>query len=370
MVNYDASADEFDIKSVSDFIRCVNEEIRQNLPSLFGAGLKKYLLYLLSAGVNGKLIIDYCSLIGKQFISFADQRSMKGEDLETAKNKLDSVLTNKVDRLCIEEICKVLSQFVSFDSAKNEIDKDFSDSRFLKIPKLVEASFRGHADYNWHAQASIFRGRFLKYEREMYYEMIERAPDVFDEKDVYKNLVLMQHYSCPTRLLDVTFNPLVALYFACQPTHKEPEVDGRVFVFVSPRCEFWSDLSIQAQSKVALLDYGKKKQFWKDILSGASLDSYREYFTETELNPINFLAPAWAKTKKLAPRIERQSGAFVIAPEIRDDCSLDYWCCKSYRIPENSKNLILEELDGLNINRASLFDGLDNVGIHVKTMYE
>lgn len=370
MADYDACADESEIRSVSDFIRCINEETRKKIPDLFGVGLKKYLLYLVSASVSGKLILDYCRLIGEKFISFANQRSMKGEDLETAKNKLDSVLKGPIDRSCIEEICKILSQLVSFDLSKNEIEKDFSDSRFLKIPKLVEMSFRGHADYIWHAQPSIFRGRFHEYEREMYYEMIERAPDVFDEKDVYKNLVLMQHYSCPTRLLDVTFNPLVALYFACQPIQKVPEVDGRVLVFVSPRCEFWNDLSIQAQSKVALLDYGRKKQFWKDVFSGASLDSYRDCFTEAELNPINFLAPVWARTKKVAPRIERQSGAFVIAPEIGNDSPLDFWCCKSYRIPENSKDLILEELDGLNINRASLFDGLDNVGIHVKTMYE
>ena len=356
-----ADVEEFKIESVSDFIKSINDEMcNRKTSALFGVGLKNYLLYLLSAGVDGKLIIDYCRMIGEKFISFADQRSMKDYDLELARKKLNSALTNGIDESCIDEICKILSRFVSFDSS---------------------VSFRGHADYTWHAQPSIFRGRFYEYEREMYYEMIEREPGVFDEKEVYKNLALMQHYSCPTRLLDVTFNPLVALYFACQPTKKDPEVDGRVLVFVSPRCEFWDDLPVQAQSKVALLNYGRKKQFWKALLSGAPLESYKKDFTEAELKPVNFLFPVWVRTKKYAPRIERQSGAFVVVPEIecqqgnptgqeQREYPLDHWCCKSYKIPGGIKDLILRELNALNINESSLFDGLDHVGLHVKTMYE
>lgn len=56
-------------------------------------------------------------------------------------------------------------------------------------------------------------------------DFITRRPDAFKGLSYFDTLAKMQHYGLPTRLLDFSTNPLVALYFACETLKSR---DGRV----------------------------------------------------------------------------------------------------------------------------------------------
>lgn len=69
---------------------------------------------------------------------------------------------------------------------------------------------------------SVFRdGKHELNEDRMFYDIINKKPDEFSNCScTFDYLVKMQHYGIPTRLLDITSNPLIALYFACYNAKK------------------------------------------------------------------------------------------------------------------------------------------------------
>ena len=101
-------------------------------------------------------------------------------------------------------------------------------------------AFRGHADSRWRLETSLERAvlRYRKaapdqppiesyvvshpnkFERRLIYEFQQRAhhyvADPPAERDLLEWFALMQHHGLPTRLLDWTFSPYVAAYFAVE----------------------------------------------------------------------------------------------------------------------------------------------------------
>lgn len=97
--------------------------------------------------------------------------------------------------------------------------------------------YRGHSDRKYSLEPSAYRidknaNTFRAVEYHLYQEMLRREPAAFSQdKSIFERLVRMQHHGLPTRLLDLTKNALVALFFVCESNYKK---DGQVMLFHHP----------------------------------------------------------------------------------------------------------------------------------------
>lgn len=110
--------------------------------------------------------------------------------------------------------------------------------------------FRGHSDCKYLLKPSIYRNNgLISNEYKIIRDALTYCPSDFNhENSNFLKLVKLQHYGYPTRLLDLTSNALVALYFSVQ-SDKEKGEDGEVIVFDIP----YNDVKYEDSDKVSIL---------------------------------------------------------------------------------------------------------------------
>lgn len=246
--------------------------------------------------------------------------------------------------------------------------------------------FRGHSDTAFKLQPSIYRSKkFITHEDIIFKEAMLRTPHEFvNEKTTLEKLVKIQHYGVPTRLLDITSNPLVALYFACNQFNWR---DGKVIVFKIPK----NEIKYYDSDTVSILSNLCKRPHTFNLKGKLELD--RSEFNDEEdvqyllheireeksyflplINPKDLGRVLAVKVKYNNNRIVRQDGAFLIFG-IRDEkiksASIPIeWIETDLKIAQINKVKLIKDLDNLGISQATLFPELQSLGDYLKDIYK
>ena len=173
-------------------------------------------------------------------------------------------------------------------------------------------------------------------------------------------LAVAQHHGLPTRLVDWTYSPLVALHFATERV-RDFQQDGVV----------WCVNFVQANTMLpkrlrAILDEEHSDTFTVDMLG--EFKTLRAFDALAREPFVLFLEPP-----SLDLRILNQFALFSLMPS--PSAGLDEWIdahpdlCRRIVVPAELKWEVRDKLDQANINERTLFPGLDGLSRWLERYY-
>lgn len=265
----------------------------------------------------------------------------------------------------------------------------------------TELYFRGQNAEFWGIEPSVFRDDMLSIEHKLMKIPLQKIPNEFkDFHTVFDIMTKYQHYGMCTRLLDLTTNPLVALYFACQRHGEETYIDDGIEVSHEPYGVIYfarnyypllpTDREIKIISELASYDLSKENTVL-DVLSQLNKDGIIDNETKNKwLKPTGFseFIDIIQRNYMVTPtytneRLKKQSGVFLLASlftvangsdiaksvisKAKDNLRKEFEDTYFYIRGENKKE-ILKELNLYNINEATLFPELEHQLNYIKNI--
>lgn len=279
-----------------------------------------------------------------------------------------------------------ISNLIEFMNVVMEEFSYITPNSFYEREKVF---FRGQSNIKYSLLPSIARPinnnvSYLMFEDQMIQTAKLQNPEEFSGIVYPVNMLAkMQHYGLPTRMLDVTENALIALYFACKSNKNTYDADGEVYCFKVDEKQVHSAYSVYANIAASISNQSELPINIETFMSRIRYESFfprherEKSIAQITKHTVSTLSqPIFILPEMLSEREKRQQAAFLLFPnkidtlELDDDKKTKYYFSreiydikktkrpqinKIITIDANFKKRILSELELFGISEQFIF---------------
>ena len=249
--------------------------------------------------------------------------------------------------------------------------------------------FRGESKCGWRSSPSVMRDGFKTSESNLLVELTTRRPVEFSEMpSALARWVLAQQHGLKTRFLDITRNPTIALFHACEHKDEYKQEDARLHIFAVPK-ELVKSFNSDTASVIS--NFARLSQDEQDLLLGRNqeppeyayrkINSYQDTMArlcqfiqeekpsfQNKIDVKDFFRVFVVEPQQISERLRAQSGAFLMSAfherfergKIEEQVpNVPVYAHYTLTVPYACKPSILQDLQLINITRETLYPGLD-----------
>lgn len=290
-----------------------------------------------------------------------------------------------------------LGYLVTYDNRKKDFDLYLISQEIRSLADYVNVVmkvanvksgytnyYRGQGNIEYTLLPSLYRKTTTpNKEIELYKEAIRRSPENFAGlTSTFQQLVKLQHYGIPTRLLDLTTNALIALFFAVEDKNLKSK-DAVVYVFSVNDKEvksYDSDAVSVLSNLVRVKSIKMPAEPIETEIFNQSSDTkmllheikYEKPHFLSVIDPKDLHKTICVKPKLDNARIRQQSGAFFLygIGGSKETCSQLKEHPINIVISARSKETLMKELACFGITDAYVYPEMDHVMQNIKEEYK